>query len=71
MGFVANELFLYKIYQYLFWKVALENVYFSKYTEQKVCNTKFKCYKDLCGFVVNKIFIQEKNMDLRMNLEDV
>lgn len=33
MGFIVNELFLYEIYQYLFWKVASENVYFSKYTE--------------------------------------
>ena len=59
MGFVVNELFLYKIYQYLFWKVALENVYFSNYTEQKIRNTKFQCYKDLSGFVVSKIFIQK------------
>lgn len=44
-GFIWNELFLYKIYQYLFWKAAFENVYFSKYAELKMHDIKFNVIK--------------------------
>lgn len=39
-----NELFFYKVYQYLFWKAA-ENVYFSKLIMLKVYGIKFNFMK--------------------------